>query len=230
MSRRRNEPSRDSDAVTIDLPIPAGARSAMKALRNRLFPRTDLRRWQDLSNYDHDWDERTKKIAQLIAPGASVIEFGAGRRQLEAILPPRCQYIPSDLVSRGPGTIVCDLNSPPFPDLSGFQIDTAVFGGVLEYVRDLPRLVSWLSGQVRTCIASYECARSAPRTFARLLESFERARIGWINNYDEAEFRQIFAPFEASDKVRFSEPDGDGQIFVFRLARKGRPYEQRGSN
>jgi hypothetical protein len=206
--------------VTMNLPIVNDVRSAVRTFRNRLLPRTDFRRWQDLSNYNHDWDERTKTIAGLIAPGSRVLEFGAGRRQLEALLPPGCRYIPSDLVSRGEGTIVCDLNSPPFPDLRELQIDTAVFGGVLEYVTDLPRLVSWLSGQVRTCIASYECARSAPRTFARLRESFERARIGWLNSYDEAELRRIFAPFEVSEKVRFSEPHGDGQIFVFRLARR----------
>ena len=78
-----------------------------------------------------------KEIAKLIPAGSNVIEFGAGRRQLEKFLPAGCTYTPSDLVDRGPGTIVCDLNRPPLPDLRHLRLKVAVFGGVLEYVADV---------------------------------------------------------------------------------------------
>ena len=99
--------------------------------------RADYRRWKALQHHEQWWDERTEEMARLIPPGSIIIEFGAGRRQLERFLPPGCKYVPSNLVDRGPGTIVCDLNRLPLPDLRHLCLNVAVFGGVLEYVADV---------------------------------------------------------------------------------------------
>src|SRR5689334_4642044 len=70
----------------------------------------DYDRWGTLNNLAKDWDSRTKQISGHIKPGSSVLEFGAGRLALVKFLPPDCKYTPSDLVDRGMGTIVADLN------------------------------------------------------------------------------------------------------------------------
>src|SRR5690348_9570014 len=67
----------------------------------------DHARWSSPGGLEEWWVERTGILAQLLPAGSRVIEFGAGRRQLEKLLPNGCTYIPSDLVDRGPGTIVC---------------------------------------------------------------------------------------------------------------------------
>src|ERR1044072_6598742 len=82
-----------------------------------LFRRSDYRRWKNLYNYLAWWASRIEKMARLIPEGNRVIEFGAGHQQLKSQLPQNCTYIPSDLVDRGPGTVICDLNKRPLPDL-----------------------------------------------------------------------------------------------------------------
>jgi len=184
------------------------------------FGTPDEPRWSDLANFDPQWDERARLIAGLVRPGTHVVEFGAGRRQLERWLPPECTYVPSDLVARGPGTFVCDLNRRPLPEMPG-SADIAVFAGVLEYLIDLDGLFEWLAGHVQTCIASYEVAHSAPHTLARVGERWRRMRIGWVNTYGEAELETLAARvgFTRTRMVVWETPDGDEPIFVFERGR-----------
>src|SRR5438105_15076772 len=81
---------------------------------------SDYGRWSNPENLERRWDLRTRQLAQLIPKDSTVVEFGAGRRQLELYLDPSCAYVPSDLTDRGPGTIVCDLNRRPLPALRHF--------------------------------------------------------------------------------------------------------------
>src|ERR1700756_2675299 len=85
----------------------------LRTLRTKWFCVSDHERWKDLRNHDIDWDKRTRAIADLIPPGSHVIDFGAGRRQLEHWLPAGCSYTPSDIVERGSDTLLCDLNRRP---------------------------------------------------------------------------------------------------------------------
>ena len=119
-----------------------------------------------------EWDRRTRMIANLIPPGSVVLEFGAWTRLLERKLPEGCTYIPSDKYDRGPGTIVCDLNGdlPDFP-----QVDIIVFGGVLEYIKDVPRLISHLANRCKAFVVSYAFTDSwyyatRPQVFVQLFE------------------------------------------------------------
>jgi hypothetical protein len=196
----------------------ARARAVVTALGVRWLARTDVARWADLGRHDPAWDARTRRIGALVPKGARVVEFGAGRRQLEACLDASCRYVPSDLVSRGPDTLVLDLNRRPLPDLSPLKLDAAVFGGVLEYVGDLRTLVGWVARHVALCIASYECAATRPGTVGRLREAVDRATMGWVNSYTEDALVALFraAGFTGWDSVDFSGPDGDGRIFLFR--------------
>lgn len=199
-------------------------RLGVKTLYSKFLARADLARWQDLRNFELEWNERARLMASLIPPGSRVLEFGAGRRQLEALLPQSCTYLPSDLVSRGPDTFVCDLNSRPLPDLTPLQPDIAVFGGVLEYIADLKPLPYWLARHIALCVVSYECAHSHPHTVSRLRESFVRIRNGWVNSYNEAELEALFADggFSCVDKITWSTAGGDERIFVFENGRRKR--------
>jgi hypothetical protein len=159
-----------------------GLKRGIRTSIQKVLGGTDRRRWVDKSELSHDWDTRTRQMAALVEPGASVIEFGAGRLVLKSFLPESCFYTPSDLVNRGPGTIVCDLNGNKLPQFQT-SFDVAVFSGVLEYVNDVPRLVRHLSGCVQTIIASYA-----------VLEKNRdgRRRKGWVNDYSAAQFIALF--------------------------------------
>jgi hypothetical protein len=165
---------------------------AQGAMATHLTSTADYQRWSTLDNFDQRWDPRTKAMAQLVPKGSRVIEFGAGRRQLERYLDRSCTYFPSDLMDRGPGTIVCDLNVKPLPDFRGLNLDVAVFSGVLEYLNQLESVAQWLADQVSQCVVSYACAKSIPRTRSRANEAVARARNGWVNTYGEDEIMEIF--------------------------------------
>jgi hypothetical protein len=159
-------------------------REATRTSFRRLRGGANYRRWGNSSSLSPDWDSRTEQIAGLIAPGASVLEFGAGRMALLDHLPEGCRYTPSDLVDRGNGTIVCDLNArelPPFP-----PHDVAVFSGVLEYINDLSYLIVHVSKFVGVIITSYADAEHVSSTLVRRSQ-------GWVNDYQSSQFEEIFA-------------------------------------
>lgn len=143
---------------------------------------SDYNRWTPQDSLSQSWDLRTQQIAGLIDPGTRLIEFGAGRLVLKNFLPQDCIYTPSDLVDRGHGTIVCDLNAEQLPDLPSYDI--AVFSGVLEYVNDVPRLLLHLSKHVDGIIASYADVD---------LNKRNRRKKGWVNDYTSSEFIELFA-------------------------------------
>jgi hypothetical protein len=156
-------------------------------------------------------------MARIVPKHTRVIEFGAGKRQLESYLDPTCSYFPSDLVDRGGNTIVLDLNSRPLPDLSHLKLDVAIFAGVLEYISDLDSVVPWLSSQVVMCIASYGCAHTRPRTISRFKETIRRTGAGWINTFTEDALLQTFSAggFILTETRDWHVGDSSERIFVF---------------
>jgi hypothetical protein len=190
--------------------------SSARVLRNlthRLLLKSDRKRWSDLGNFEAWWDARTEKIARLVPPWSRVIEFGAGRRQLEKRLDPTCTYVPSDLADRGPGTFVCDLNARPLPDLAPLGVDTAVFGGVLEYLHDLDSIAAWLGAHVQTCVASYSCVPEASGIGARLRDRFERYYYGYMNAHGEETIVALFA--RAGFRCIARDPWTNQRVFLF---------------
>jgi hypothetical protein len=169
--------------------------------------RADYRRWSSNQQLEEWWIDRTKVIATLVPTGARVIEFGAGRRQLEGLLPAGSTYTPCDLVDRGPGTIVCDLNRRPLPDLSHLAPDTAIFGGVLEYIQDVPSLVQWLAqGAVQTCVASFDPFPPGLGIVGRYRELKRRTYYGYMNTLTEQDLQSAFttAGYVCSGKYRWT--------------------------
>jgi hypothetical protein len=177
------------------------------------FKNTDRRRWADPRNIHASWESRNKQLATLVPGNSRVIEFGAGKRVLERYLDPSCTYVPSDIIDRGPGTIICDLNQRPLPDLGSSAYDVAVFSGVLEYVRDVPAVLDWLTKHVTVCVLTYAPAKAKGRSPRGLLETVARLRHGWMNNYREEELRSLFCErgFEPVQERQWEEQ----RLFVF---------------
>jgi hypothetical protein len=148
---------------------------------------SDYRRWSNATSLSVlDWESRTAQMAKLIPPGTTVLEFGAGRMILKNHLAEGCKYIPSDLVDRGSGTIVCDLNArdlPVFP-----PHDVVFFSGVLEFVYDLNRLAAHISQDCNIIVASYSCVAEEQAANKRA-----RRAAGWVNDYTSGEFERLFA-------------------------------------
>jgi hypothetical protein len=185
----------------------------VKTIKMKLFGGSDYQRWTNLENHLAWWASRTEAVARMVPEDTRVIEFGAGNRQLESLLPPSCSYVPSDLVDRGFETVVCDLNKRPLPDLSHLMVNVAVFVGVLEYVHDLPAITEWLSGQIMVCIASYHCIRAKRFSLRRLKEMFLRAYHGYLSYYTE---KEIVALFKTNGFVCARiETWRDQELFVF---------------
>jgi Methyltransferase domain len=170
----------------------AGKRGTDPSILHALFRKSDEKHWADPRSLHVAWEPRTQKAAAFVPNDSRVIEFGAGRRVLEQYLDPSCTYVPSDIVDRGPGTIVCDLNERPLPDLGTDAYDVAVIMGVLEYVREVPEVLDWLAKLVPVCVLSYVCADAGRGPLGAVVRTAKRLKGGWMNSYTEDELRSLF--------------------------------------
>jgi len=180
------QPGRDPETLRRRLAFRDLVSSPIETLQRAVRPISDadlLKRWAEPANLLDDWDERTHAMAAMIPNGAAVLEFGAGRMILRDLLGPDCTYQASDLVARDASTIVCDLNQA-LPKLR-FKYSHAVFSGVLEYIRDIRRVIGFLSQEVDYVVASY-----TPLENLRSLAI--RYNNGWVNHLTLEEFVQSF--------------------------------------
>lgn len=182
-----------------------------------ILRKTDYRRWSDPTSFEASWEPRTKRAAELVPNHSRVIEFGAGNRKLEQCLDPTCSYVPCDIADRGPGTIICDLNEKPLPDLGVDVYDVAVILGVLEYLRDVPSVLDWLAKQFRVCVISYVCVEFGRYSPRGIRESRRRLRAGWMNNYRKNEIRTLFQE-RGYDQLSVETCIGN-ELFVFSQTR-----------
>jgi hypothetical protein len=178
-----------------------------------VLQRTDYRRWANPGSLEQWWEARTELAAGFIPNGSRVIEFGAGRRALERHLDPSCTYVPSDIVDREPGTLVCDLNQRPLPDLGTDVYDVAVLMGVLEYVRDVPAVLDWLAELAPTVVLSYVCVTADRHSLRGMRDKANRLGVGWMNHYREEELRPLFR--ERGFACLRAETWANNRIFVF---------------
>jgi len=179
-------------------------------------PFSDYDRWSNLDNLHSNWNRRTERIARYIPKQTTVIDLGAGSRYLEQCLDASCRYIPADLVDRGDGTVVCDLNGRPLPDFQGDRPDIVVLGGVLVYLTDAIGIVRWLSGQCSRCIISYNCVKSCPSTDSWVEEMALRNRWGCVNHFTETEVLDLLqiGGFEIVDGEIWRDRHLEEWIFV----------------
>lgn len=147
---------------------------------------TDYKRWINLANHSSTWNPRSEKIAKMIHPNSTVIEFGAGRKVLADYIDKSCRYQPSDCVDRGDDTLILDLNTTDLPNLPHY--DYAVFSGVIEYLVDVPKVVNWLSTFAEHAVLSYLVVEGEKDQ--AIIQN--RRNFGWINDYSENEITDMF--------------------------------------
>lgn len=141
-------------------------------------------RWQTTHGFHPTWHERTELLADFIPQDAkTVLEFGAGDCHLRGVLPKHIRYTPSDLVSRGPDTIVQDLNETPYSFLDR-HYDAVVLSGVFEYIIPIGEFIAYLYEVTDTVACSY--AGTASHTPSP--DSTE----GWVNRLIQQEFCDMF--------------------------------------
>jgi len=101
------------------------------------------------------WPGRNAAIAAFIPPGVSVIDLGAGRSSLEAMLPAGCRYTAADLPE-------FDMDRGKWPD---GHWDVAVMSGVLEYARFPAAVLRHLHEIATVALVSYatDMKRRDPR-------------------------------------------------------------------
>ena len=170
---------------------------------------SDKKRWANIENHDENWSGRTEIMSKHVRPGESVFELGAGRCHLRDMLPASCSYTPSDIVERLPGTFVCDLNQKPLPVFP--KHDVAVASGVLEYVHELPEVVTSLAASFDRLIVSYADTE-------RYTSRRKRMRNGWFCNLSR---RRFLEPFLAMGYELKAEAEWNRHgIYVFEKKRQ----------
>lgn len=137
-------------------------------------------RWRRDQSLDVAWDDRAGLMVADVPAGSRVIDVGAGSQVIRGLLPGGCDYVPVDLVSRSPDTVVCDLNRDVLP---GLTADWLVASGVLEYVFDVDRVVGWMVSAAPRIALSYETADDQTRYY-------RRAR-SWVNDYTGEQMRAL---------------------------------------
>jgi hypothetical protein len=143
---------------------------------------TDVKRWSALDNLATQWDSRAAMAAEWIPAGSRVLDVGCGAMVLGALLKPGCSYFPADVVERGPGCRVVDLNGKDFP---AGEYDWVSFLGVLEYVHDLPWPLKRAAGAAPNLLVTY-CTHLGGDVAVR-------RGLGWVNDLTRTEFESALA-------------------------------------
>jgi hypothetical protein len=84
---------------------------------------------------------------------------------------------------------------------------------VLEYVRDVPSMLDWLTKYIAVCVLTYAPAKANGYSPRALLERIGRLRHGWMNNYREEELRSLFR--EQSFELVQEDDWEEQRLFVF---------------
>jgi len=139
-------------------------------------------RWRRDQSLDVAWHERSMLMVRDIPAGSRVVDVGAGSEVVRGLLPEDCHYVPVDLVPRSPDTVVCDLNRDALPDLTANWL---VGSGVIEYVFDVDRLLSWMASVAPRIVFSYELADDETRYYRRSRS--------WVNDFTADQMRVLLS-------------------------------------
>lgn len=167
---------------------------------------TNIERWQSIHTESRKWRGRYRLIAKHILPGESVIESGCGDMALRKYLHPNSAYQPSDLIARNDDCLVIDLNKD-LPENLQTRYSVAVFAGVLEYVGDVDKVLSWsLRHADRVCF-SYATIDDFP-------DMDRRSKVyGWFNHLSRHQIIEIGSKYNDC-RIKLSERWNRQDIFT----------------
>ena len=145
---------------------------------------SDIERWADPLDADGALDHsRSIFTAKFVNPNSSVLDVGCGAMALQNYLPDGCSYTPCDLLDRGNGCIVADLNKGEFPTGS---YDYIIFQGVLEYVYDVPAILKKTRQVAANLLLDY--------TSVHVDEVIKRRNCGWVSDLSPGDLvRELIA-------------------------------------
>jgi hypothetical protein len=153
-----------------------------RTLRLMAVGESDTARWAHPASLADQWDERAARAARHIPAGSHVLDLGAGAMALRRFLDTSYRYTAADVVCRGPGCRVVDLNRREFP---AGAYDWVVLLGVLEYLHDCRWVLARAARAADSLIASY-CLDTAG-------DVAKRRAMGWVNDYTETGFDALLA-------------------------------------
>lgn len=161
------------------------------------MPAADRQRWGDPSSYKLEWSRRANLAAALLPDHARVLEIGVGTGVFRALVNARTVYLGADLQPLNSATTMLDIDRDPLPDK---RFDYAVLLGVFEYLHQPETAAKKLCDAADHIIASYCCLRPG------LEAARGRSGRGWVNNFDKAEFVELFfrRGHELASSVRLS--------------------------
>jgi SAM-dependent methyltransferase len=163
-------------------------RKAWREIRTRWFilkGMSDRVRWSDPNSYSHEWDSRAACAADLVAPGARVLDIGCGKMRLGQLLPPGCTYVGADLEPLSASARKVDLNRGEFP---GGHYDYVIMLGVLGYLHNPMAVLQRARRHADRLIVSYRIAKNRNRKMSR-----QRLRDGYFNDFDERMLRDVLS-------------------------------------
>lgn len=128
------------------------------------------------------WDYRSKVAGAWLSNEPHVIDIGSGPMELRKFLTPGARYTAVDGASRGPGSVVVNLNAEPLPILDP---GAAAVLGVLVYIDDPEGLLKQLR-QFPRVVLSYNHKSLHRRLRPHLYQ-------GWVNDMTQKRLLQLIA-------------------------------------
>lgn len=145
---------------------------------------TDYQRWEDpKKTFGYQNPLRAQYAASLIPDHAGVLDIGAASQILKRFLKPGCRYTPHDIIDRGDGCLVGDLNLREFPD---GVFDWVAFIGVLEYVNDIEWALNRAGASCNKILINYVVLELRPDVALR------RQR-GWHTHLSTGQFEDCIS-------------------------------------
>lgn len=163
--------------------------------------KTDIERWEKLSKSEDNpsWHKRNDIIAKLIPEGSSVLDVGAGNRDLQRKLNAPSAYQAVDCVGDAEHTVILDFNDLESGEVTlPFRYDIAVCSGVLEYLVDARVLLRFVTSNADFTILTY--------VFVENRITANDTVNGWVPGLSRVQLTSIFKEFDIKivDEHRYS--------------------------
>jgi len=128
------------------------------------------------------WDDRIGLLLHHVSENSDIMDLGCGLMTMENLLPVGCKYHPVDFIKRDERTIIADLNANQYPYV---KTDYIICSGLIEYVKDVPKLFKELAKLSDRIHFSYAIKRTGESARSRKKVN------GWLNSYSEKQIKTI---------------------------------------
>ena len=147
---------------------------------------THVNRWANINNFPDAWNERVDVMGRVLNEyfntNITLLDVGCGRMYLKSVLSQNTSYTGLDVVERGGGAIVADLNDFSEWEKLG-EYDVIFCSGSLEYLNDLEGFFRGVSGQCKYLFFSFSILGEQ--------SMLERRRMGWRSHYSRDEVKVL---------------------------------------